>query len=91
MKQLSKQGSEPSKEITSRITTGARIGFDELASRVIESAIELHHDFGPRILESACPQGSGHEPSVGTKADCNAWQLELALRIQNKPVQLDEG
>jgi len=89
--QSSKQGSQPSKELTTKVSNGAKMVCDELASRLIDSAIELHHDFDPRVLGAACPRGSGHEPSVATKADFNAFQLQLSLPVQNKDVELDCG
>ena len=61
--------------------------FDELSTRVIGCAIEVHRHLGPGLLESAYEQCLAHELS------CNqiAFQLQLALPVQYKEVRLDCG
>ena len=61
--------------------------FDELSNRVIGCAIEVHRHLGPGLLESTYEQCLAHELS----RNGIAFQLQLALPVKYKEVQLDCG
>ena len=61
--------------------------FDELSNRVIGCAIEVHRHLGPGLLESTYEQCLAHELS----RNAIAFQLQLALPVKYKEVQLDCG
>ena len=61
--------------------------FDELSNRVIGSAIEVHRELGPGLLESTYEQCLAHE----LKLNGIGFQLQHALPVHYKDVRLDCG
>ena len=61
--------------------------FDDLSSRVIGCAIEVHRHLGPGLLESTYEQCLAHELSRNNIA----FQLQLELPVRYKDVLLDCG
>ena len=61
--------------------------FDEISSRVIGCAIEVHRHLGPGLLESAYEQCLAYE----LNRNGIAFQLQLGLPVQYKDVRLDCG
>ena len=61
--------------------------FDEISSRVIGCAIEVHRHLGSGLLESAYEQCLAYE----LNRNGIAFQLQLGLPVQYKDVRLDCG
>ena len=61
--------------------------FDDLSSRVIGCAIEVHRHLGPGLLESTYEQCLAHELSRNNIA----FQLQRELPVRYKDVLLDCG
>jgi GxxExxY protein len=61
--------------------------FDELSKQVIGCALEVHRTLGPGLLESTYEQCLAHELSCAKLA----FQLQVALPVNYKGVQLDCG
>ena len=72
---------------TTKDTKSTKMEFDELSSRVIGCAIEVHRRLGPGLLESTYEQCLAYELSCAGIA----FQLQLALPVQYKEIRLDCG
>ena len=66
---------------------GHEVNFDELSSRVIGCALEVHRTLGPGLLESAYEQCLAYELSQ----TCIPFQTQVPLPVQYKGVRLDCG
>jgi len=61
--------------------------FDELSSRVIGCALEVHRELGPGLLEAAYEQCLAHE----LKLNGIRFELQHPLPVEYKGVRLDCG
>jgi len=61
--------------------------FDELSKRVIGSALEVHRELGPGLLESTYEQCLAHE----LKLNGIRFELQHPLPVKYKGVRLDCG
>jgi len=61
--------------------------FDELSNRVIGSALEVHRELGPGLLESTYEQCLAHE----LKLNEIRFELQHPLPVKYKGVRLDCG
>ncbi|MCD6135769.1 GxxExxY protein [Candidatus Bipolaricaulota bacterium] len=61
--------------------------FDELSSRVIGCALEVHRELGPGLLESTYEQCLAHE----LKLNGIRFELQHPLPVEYKGVRLDCG
>ena len=61
--------------------------FDELSKRVIGSALEVHRELGPGLLESTYEQCLAHE----LKLNGTRFELQYLLPVEYKGVRLDCG
>ena len=61
--------------------------FDDLSSRVIGCAIEVHRELGPGLLESTYEQCLAHELNLNGIA----FQLQHPQSVQYKGIRLDCG
>ena len=61
--------------------------FDELSSKVIECAIEVHRNLGPGLLESTYEQCLAYELSQKNIA----FKLQCNLPVEYKAIKLDCG
>jgi len=61
--------------------------FDELSNRVIGSALEVHRELGPGLLESTYEQCLAHE----LKLNGIRFELQHPLPVEYKGVRLDCG
>lgn len=61
--------------------------FDELSSQVIESAIEVHRNLGPGLLESTYEQCLAYELTQKKIS----FKLQHALPVEYKTIKLDCG
>jgi len=61
--------------------------FDELSNRVIGSALEVHRELGPGLLESTYEQCLAHE----LKLNGIRFELQHPLPVKYKGVRLDCG
>jgi GxxExxY protein len=64
-----------------------QVTFDELSSKVIGCAIEVHRDLGPGLLESTYEQCLAYELGRARIP----FQLQVALPVQYKETKLDCG
>lgn len=65
----------------------SRLIHEELTSKIIGSAIEVHRDLGPGLLESAYEECLCHEPHL---RGIN-FQRQVALPVKYKNINLDCG
>lgn len=61
--------------------------FDKLSNQVIESAIEVHRNLGPGLLESSYEQCLAYE----LRQKSIDFKLQHALPVQYKQIKLDCG
>jgi GxxExxY protein len=64
-----------------------QVTFDELSSKVIGCAIEVHRELGPGLLESTYEQCLAYELGRARIP----FQLQVALPVQYKDTKLDCG
>jgi GxxExxY protein len=64
-----------------------QVTFDELSSKVIGCAIEVHRELGPGLLESTYEQCLAYELGRARIP----FQLQVALPVQYKETKLDCG